>query len=91
MQEFDFVTALKDCKRTQAEISGLVLKEVDGNNEVLGFIKKYFDFCLDTNHITSTSTKFNIEKLNQNDYSSIINLKKVNDARYLETSWTSAI
>ncbi|MFD2568101.1 sugar transferase [Pseudotenacibaculum haliotis] len=83
INEFDFITALKDCEKTQDEISQLILKEVDNNYEVLNFIKKYFDFCLETNYFTSTSTQFNIEKLNDNKYSSIINLKKVNDARYI--------
>lgn len=89
LQEFDFVTALKGCERTQTEISNLILKEVGGNTEVLEFIKKYFDFCLDTNHITSTSTQFNIEKLNLNEFSSIINLKKINDARYINKFFES--
>lgn len=83
INEFDFITALRDCEKTQAEISQLILKEVDNNYEVLDFIRKYFDFCLETNYFTSTSTQFNIEKLSDNKYSSIINLKKVNDARHI--------
>lgn len=83
LDELNFLSALKDCEKTQAEISNLILKEVDKNEEVLGFIKKYFNFCLETNYFTSTSTNFNIEKLGMNEFSGIVNLKKINDTRYI--------
>lgn len=82
LHEFDFITALRDCNNTQKEINRLVLEEVD-DESVLEFINTYFNLCLETNFITATSTQFNIEKLGQNEYSSIINLKKINDTRYI--------
>ena len=81
--ELNFLSAIKDCKQKESEIGNLILTEVEENTEVLNFIKKYFDFCLDTNYITSTSTKFNIEKLRSNEHSGIVNLKKTNDIRYI--------
>lgn len=89
IEELNFLTALKDCEQMQSEISDLVLSEVDQNTEVLDFIKKYFDFCLETNYITSTSTKFNIEKLGDNEFSGIVNLKKINDTRYINKFFES--
>ena len=83
LEELSFQTALEDCDQKQSEISELILNEVDSNTEVLDFIKKYFNFCLETNYITSTSTKFNIEKLGTNEFSGIVNLKKINDTRYI--------
>ena len=89
IEELNFLTARKDCELMQSEISNLILNEVDQNTEVLNFIKKYFDFCLETNYITSTSTKFNIEKLGANEFSGIVNLKKINDTRYINKFFES--
>lgn len=89
LEELSFQTALEDCEQKQSEISELILNEVDANTEVLDFIKKYFNFCLETNYITSTSTKFNIEKLGTNEFSGIVNLKKINDTRYINKFFES--
>ncbi|MFY0631409.1 MAG: sugar transferase [Flavobacteriaceae bacterium] len=89
LQELDFLTALRDCENTQKEISQLILQEVEGDRTVLEFLKKYFDICLKTNFITATSTQFNIEKLQANEYSSIINIKKINDVRYINKFFES--
>lgn len=68
---------------SKIELNKFILREVDNNYEVLEFINKYFDIFSETICIISTSTKFNIEKLGPNEFSGIINLKKVNDARYI--------
>ena len=82
-KEFSFSAELKDIKITPAQLKKLILKELNYNDRVLSFVKKHFNFCIKTNYFTSTSTQFNIEKLTVNQYSSIINLKKINDIRYI--------
>lgn len=89
LEELKFLSAIKDCKQKESEISDLILTEVNQNKQVLRFIKKYFDFSLDTNYITSTSTKFNINKLGANEYLGIVNLKKTNDIRYINKFFES--
>ena len=81
--EFSFSDELKDSKITPDQLKNLILKELNSNERVLMFIKKHFNFCIKTNFFTSTATQFNIEKLNVNQYSSVVNLKKINDIRYI--------
>ena len=47
------------------------------------FINLYFDLSLTSNYLTSTSDQINLEKLTFGKFSSILNLKKVNDIRYI--------
>ena len=81
--EFVFSAEIKDSKITLDQLKEIILKELNYNDKVLMFIKKHFNFCMKTNFFTSTSTQFNIEKISINQYSSIINLKKINDIRYI--------
>jgi lipopolysaccharide/colanic/teichoic acid biosynthesis glycosyltransferase len=81
--EFSFSDELKDIKITPDQLKKLILKELNSSDRVLMFVKKHFDFNIKTNFFTSTATQFNIEKLPVNYYSSIINLKKINDARFI--------
>ena len=76
-------TSLKDDKFKQDQLDELILKNVPDNEGLLSFIKKYIDLYSDNNHITCTSTLFNLKKLYFKEYSSIINIKKINDVRYI--------
>ncbi|MDB2471421.1 sugar transferase [Flavobacteriaceae bacterium] len=64
-------------------INDLLLSELDGRAEVIDFIQKHANVCLDTTYVTSTSEKFNIQKLESVQYASILNLKKINDIRFI--------
>ena len=83
IKEFDLANLSEDSIKSYPEITSLILNELNSNERVLMFIKKHFDLSLCTNFFTSTSTPFNIQKLNSNQYSSIINLKRINDIRYI--------
>lgn len=79
----DFHGKFKKCEKKKIELKNLILKEGDQNAEVFNFIENHFDCSFDNTYITSTSTRFNIEKLSEYTFSGIINLKKVNDTRYI--------
>ena len=83
-----FLQALKSCPNEKSIIE-LVSKEVNNNSEVIDFIEKYFDLNQEETHITSTSTHFNINSLKDNSMLSLINLKKVNDTRYINKFFES--
>ena len=78
-----FLKALRSCSNDKIRIEKLILKEVNQNHEVLEFLKKTFDITHPETHILSTATIFNIDKLNESDVANIVNLKKVNDSRFL--------
>lgn len=88
-EDFDFLSVLKDCEKTNSDISNLILREIGDDKEVLELIKSHFNFCLKTIYFTSTSTKFNIDKLENDQYCSIVNLKKINDVRYINKFFES--
>lgn len=79
---------LKSQSTDKKEIEKLILKEIN-NKEVLAFINKNFDIAQKQTFITSTATIFNIDKLEENSISNIINLKKINDARYINKFFES--
>lgn len=56
-----------------------ILKIVNNNPDVINFILRYFDLNDSKNHITATSTTFNIDNLPDDSINNIINLKLVND------------
>ena len=68
---------------TKQKISDLILCEVNHNLDVFDFIQKHVDICLETTFVTSTAEKFNIQKLTEIHYASLINLKKINDIRFI--------
>ena len=70
------------------EFENLILKEVHSKS-VLNFIKKNFDISEQKTFIISTASTFNINKLSSGDISNIINLKKINDSRYLNKLFES--
>ena len=60
----------------------LILEEID-NIKVLDFIKEYFDLHNIKTHIIYTTNPFNINVLKRKNIKDIINLKKINDVRFL--------
>ena len=63
--------------------SELFKKHVGKNSKLSNFIKKHFNLSLDNNYLISTSNEYNLENLDIGKFSLIINLKKVNDIRYI--------
>lgn len=82
-KEKNFLKALKNCYNNKVRLENLILNEVNGNEKILIFINKHFDITDAQTHILSTTTIFNINKLDENDVANIINLKKINDSRFL--------
>ena len=60
-----------------------VKREIGANRKLSNFINLYFNLSLISNYLTSTSDQINLEKLTFGKFSSILNLKKVNDIRYI--------
>jgi lipopolysaccharide/colanic/teichoic acid biosynthesis glycosyltransferase len=85
----DLIFKSKPTKSVSREIetqnnfaSNIAKSEIASNPKLLKFIKLYFDFS-SNNYLTSTSDQINLEKLVFGKFSSILNLKKVNDIRYI--------
>ena len=57
--------------------------EIGNNPKLSNFIKLYFDLSSKANYLSSSSDQINLEKLTPGKFSSILNLKKVNDIRYI--------
>ena len=60
-----------------------VEKDIVANSKLSNFINLYFNLSSRRNYLTSTSDQINLEKLTFGKFSSILNLKKVNDIRYI--------
>ena len=60
-----------------------VEKDIVANSKLSNFINSYFDLSSKRNYFTSTSDQINLEKLTFGKFSSLLNLKKVNDIRYI--------
>ena len=84
-----FLKDLENCSNNEPKVKKLILKEVNNNNEVVEFIQKHFELSLEQTYITSTSTLFNIDRLKDNSISSIVNLKKINDVRFINKFFES--
>ena len=80
---YSFLNAINLCHDDEAELKKMILKEVNNNLQTLAFIQKYFDLSKEETFITATSTIFNIERLKNNSTTDIVNLKKINDIRYI--------
>jgi lipopolysaccharide/colanic/teichoic acid biosynthesis glycosyltransferase len=87
--EEPFLTSIKKCYEDKFEIEKLILKESNNSRDVLEFIQKHFTISEKETFITSTTTRFNIDKLNNNNISNIVNLKKINDSRYINKFFES--
>ena len=60
-----------------------VESDIVANPKLSNFINLYFDLSSRSSYLTSTSDQINLEKLTFGKFSSILNLKKVNDIRYI--------
>jgi len=69
------------------EIEDLILSEV--GKDVLDFIKNYVCLADEDSLITSTNTRFNIDKIPKNKYKNIVNLKRINDVRWINKFFES--
>ena len=87
--ELSFLSILNKSENKQLDIEVLLKKELNISEEILFFIKKYINLDSNSSYITATSTNFNINKLQNNTYSSIINFKKINDIRYINKFFES--
>jgi lipopolysaccharide/colanic/teichoic acid biosynthesis glycosyltransferase len=70
----------------EVSLSEEQLKEIideERGKEVRGFFEKKVNLSSDKTFITSTTTRFNILKLPLNKYETIINLKRVNNFRWI--------
>jgi lipopolysaccharide/colanic/teichoic acid biosynthesis glycosyltransferase len=67
----------KECQ----EMKDLIIKEV--GIEVFNFLRSHLSLKKDITFVTSTSTRFNIEKVEKQKHSNIINLKRINDIRWV--------
>lgn len=57
--------------------------DIVANPKLSNFINLYFDLSSRSNYLTSILDQINLEKLTFGKFSSILNLKKVNDIRYI--------
>ena len=60
-----------------------VESDIVANPKLSNFINLYFDLSSRSNYLTSILDQINLEKLTFGKFSSILNLKKVNDIRYI--------
>ena len=66
-----------------------IISEISTDHRLSDFIKLYFDLSSNSNYLSSTSDQINLEKLTFGKFSSILNLKKVNDIRYINKFFES--
>jgi len=78
-----FLRKHKNKQRNNSLNFNPVKSDIVANPKLSNFINLYFDLSLTSNYLTSTSDQINLEKLNFGKFSSILNLKKVNDTRYI--------
>ncbi|MDC3366074.1 sugar transferase [Flavobacteriaceae bacterium] len=89
-QDFVFKSKTSSISRKKKEIklqnnfvSKIYTSEIGINTELLNFIKLYFDLSSSSGYLISNSCEINLEKLALEKFSSILNLKKINDVRYI--------
>jgi len=85
-----FVTDKEDEAKyieSREQIKNIITGETSEN--VYDYISKYIDVGNPKNLLVSTTTQFNINKLQDNYYSSIINLHKINDFRRINKFFES--
>jgi lipopolysaccharide/colanic/teichoic acid biosynthesis glycosyltransferase len=74
-------------KETREELARIIIEETD--EEVIPFVEKYITPGLDGTAMVSTTTRFNIVNLPLKDYEVIINLKRLNDIKYINKFFES--
>ena len=62
-------------------INELIINEA--GEEQFNFINKYADLSNGDTFLAATNTRFNIEKLPRNKFRNIVNLKRINDVRWI--------
>lgn len=73
----------KKQQRNNSLIFNPVERNIVANPKLSNFINLYFDLSSRSSYLTSISDQINLEKLKFGKFSSILNLKKVNDIRYI--------
>jgi len=58
-----------------------IVREVE--KDVYSFLAKHINILDNKKKLTATTTRFNIDELPQHRYNNIVNLKNINDARYV--------
>lgn len=83
-------TAIKEPKISLTELTkhrrtGKIVKEIEdeAGSKAYNFIAKYVDVKEGTTSILSTTTVFNVELLPGKKYGGIVNLKRINDIRWI--------
>ena len=76
--------------KSNTEIKKKILEEFENNHQVIEFIDKYFNFKSDSNFINLLSSSYKIESLKNKSTSNIINLKRINDIRYINKFFEKA-
>jgi len=87
-KKYPLPTSNEKSREEIVDFENLILGEVCCES-VLEFIKNYFDIFDPKTYIGATTTAFNIGKLDSSKVSSVINLKKINDSRYLNKFFES--
>ena len=73
----------RDKENKNKNFENLISEDISNNKEILSFIKKYFNLNSKETYLASTSSHVTIDDLNKKDIINIINLKQINDSRYI--------
>tara|TARA_B110000003_G_scaffold14445_1_gene14171 strand:- start:469 stop:1611 length:1143 start_codon:yes stop_codon:yes gene_type:complete len=73
----------KETKSQNSFVSNNTKAEIVTDPKLSNFIKLYFDLSSKSNYLTTIPDEIILEKLTYGEFSSILNLKKVNDIRYI--------
>lgn len=71
----------------EKELEKLILSEV--GSEVLDLINQYLDLSKNKTLVTATNTRFNIDKIRKGRFNNIVNLKRINDVRWVNKFFES--
>jgi len=74
-------------QQDEDSIKKLIINEV--GEDVLQFIDQHLEFKNNRTFLTSTNTRFNIDKLQKNKFKNIVNLKRINDVRWINKFFES--
>jgi lipopolysaccharide/colanic/teichoic acid biosynthesis glycosyltransferase len=99
------ITTLKVTRTVKRKLPNIKEKEIQGDSYsntklpdliakeyglgINNFIAKHLDVSEDKSFITSTSTRFNIDKQKSGVYSNIVNLRRINDSRWVNKFFES--
>jgi len=74
-------------KPSEESLIELIKNEV--GDDALKMIKRHVKLTLDNTFITATNTRFNIDKLQKDKFTNIVNLKRINDVRWINKFFES--